>query len=212
MATISVKEKQQNAFGALKAALKYANIMQSPRLLKVVVNAGTGSFKDKKKNEVVADRLTKITGQKPAPRGAKKSIASYKTRVGDLIGYQVTLRGPRMYGFLEKLVNVALPRTKDFRGLLPKAVDEMGNLTIGVKEHTIFPETTDEDLKDVFGLAVTVVTTAKSKDEALAFFRHLGFPFRTADFVEEGKGKRGRKRIRKKEENPSQTAQAAAKA
>jgi len=152
--------------------------MQSPRLVKVVVSVGTGSFKDKKKNDVVVDRLTKITGQKPAVRGAKKSIASFKVRQGDAVGYQVTLRGRRMQDFLDRLLNVALPRTKDFKGIALTAIDEMGNLTIGVREHTIFPETTDEDIKDVFGLAVTIVTTAKDRKMAEAFFRHLGFPFK----------------------------------
>ena len=138
----SVKEKQSKAFEALKGELGYTNRMQAPRLLKVVISVGTGSFKDKKKNEIVVDRLMKITGQKPAVRAAKKSIATFKTRQGDPIGYQVTLRGTRMYGFLDKLLNVSLPRTKDFRGISPKIVDGMGNASIGIKEHTIFPETT----------------------------------------------------------------------
>ena len=97
-------------------------------------------------------------------------------REGDTVGLQVTLRGPRMYDFLDKLIHIALPRTRDFRGLPILAIDDMGNLTIGIREHTIFPETSDEDLKDVFGLAVTIVTTAKDKKEAEAFFRHLGLP------------------------------------
>lgn len=173
-----VKEKQKTSFESLKKELGFDNPMQSPRLVKVVVSAGTGSFKDKKKNDVVADRLTKITGQKPAVRGAKKSIASFKSRQGDVIGYQVTLRGKRMLDFLDRFINIALPRTKDFKGLNASAVDEMGNLTLGVKEHTIFPETIDEEIKDVFGLAVTTVTTAKDAKTAEAFFRHLGFPFK----------------------------------
>jgi large subunit ribosomal protein L5 len=151
--------------------------MQTPRLQKVVVSVGVGSFKDKKKIELVEDRLAKITGQKPARRGAKKSIASYKTRQGDVVGLQVTLRGPRMYGFLDKLLNIALPRTRDFRGIPVSAIDEIGNITLGVKEHTIFPEASDEDLRDVFGMGITVVTTAKNKEEAKAFLEHLGFPF-----------------------------------
>lgn len=181
MKTQSVKEKQKTAFEAMKGVFGYKNQMESPRLSKVVLSVGTGSFKDKKKNEIVADRLTKIAGQKPAPRGSKKSVASYKTRIGDLIGYQVTLRGVRMVGFLDKFLNTALPRTKDFRGLSESAIDEMGNITIGIKEHVIFPETADEDLKDVFGIAITIVTTAKSKKEAAVFFRHLGLPFKKAD-------------------------------
>ena len=176
----TIKQKQSEAFAALKEKLGWKNPMQAPRLLKAVISVGTGSLKDKKKNEVVADRLAKITGQKPAPRGAKKSIASFKTRLGDLIGYQITLRGPRLFGFLDKFLNVALPRTKDFRGISPKAVDEMGNITIGVREHTIFPETADEDLRDVFGMAITIVTTAQTRAEALAFFEQIGIPFKKA--------------------------------
>lgn len=173
----SIKDKQKEAYTALKGKMVYQNPMQVPRLVKAVVGVGVGSFKDKKKFSVVEDRLAKITGQKPAPRPAKKSIASYKTRQGDTIGYQVTLRGPRMYGFLDKLLNIALPRTKDFRGISPKAIDELGNITLGIPEHTIFPEATDEDLRDVFGMGITVVTTAKSAKEAKAFLEHLGFPF-----------------------------------
>jgi len=154
--------------------------MQTPKIEKVVVSVGFGSIKDKdkKKIDLIADRLSKITGQKPASRAAKKSIASFKLREGEPIGYQVTLRGPRMVGFLDKLLNIALPRTRDWRGIQTKAIDEIGNLTIGIKEHTIFPETSDEELKDVFGMAITVVTAAKSKEEAKAFLTHLGFPFR----------------------------------
>lgn len=152
--------------------------MQMPRILKVVVSAGVGSFKDKGKFKVVEDRLARITGQKPAPRGAKVSIAGFKSRQGDVIGYQVTLRGGRMFDFLDRLVHIALPRTKDFRGISGDSADEMGNFTLGVKEHTIFPETSDEELNDVFGFGVTIVTTAKSKEEVVAFLTHLGFPFR----------------------------------
>lgn len=166
----------------LKAKAKkmpgFKNSMQMPRILKVVVSAGVGSFKDKNKFKVVEDRLARITGQKAAPRGAKISIASFKSRQGDVVGYQVTLRGKRLYDFLERLVHIALPRTKDFRGISPNSADEMGNYTLGIKEHNIFPETSDEELKDVFGLAVTIVTTAKSKDEVVAFLTHLGFPFK----------------------------------
>jgi large subunit ribosomal protein L5 len=124
------------------------------------------------------DRLSKITGQKPALRQAKKSIASFKIRQGDPVGVSVSLRGTRMYGFLDKLLNIALPRTKDFRGIESKIVDSIGNATIGIKEHTVFPETVDEELKDVFGMAVTVVTTAKSKEEAKEFFDLIGVPFK----------------------------------
>ena len=174
----TVKEKQHKAFDALKGEFGYESVMAAPRLEKVVVSTGIGSVKDKNKIEVITDRLQKITGQKAAPRAAKKSVASFKTREGDIIGYQVTLRGSRMDDFLERLLNVALPRTRDFRGIKRTAVDEMGNLTIGVPEHTIFPETADEELRDIFGLAVTIVTTAKNKQEATKFFEHIGVPFR----------------------------------
>ena len=127
---------------------------------------------------MVANRLATITGQKAATRGAKKAIATFKTRIGDRVGYQVTLRGKRAEDFLNRLVHIALPRTKDFRGISPDAIDEMGNYTLGIKENTVFPETADEELKDVFGLAVTLVTTAKTKEEARAFFDLLKFPFR----------------------------------
>jgi large subunit ribosomal protein L5 len=171
MKTQTLKEKGKTLPG-------YKNIMQTPKIVKVVVSSGTGSFKDKNKMKIVEDRLARITGQKPAPRGAKVSIANFKSRQGDIVGYQVTLRGARMYDFLERLVNIALPRTKDFRGISPIAADEMGNYTLGVKENTIFPETTDEELKDVFGFAITIVTTAKNKKEVIDLLTHLGFPFK----------------------------------
>ena len=174
-----IQDKQKTAFEALKKEFGWQNAMQTPRLEKAVVSVGVGKIaKEKGKADLIADRLAKITGQKAAPRGAKKSIATFKTRIGDRVGYQVTLRGKRMQDFLNRLVHVALPRTKDFKGLSPKAIDEMGNVTLGLKEHTVFPETADEELKDVFGMAVTVVTTAKNKKEALAYLTHLGFPFK----------------------------------
>ena len=181
------KEKVQGAFQGLKSTEGYKNPMQAPRIVKVVISAGVGSFKDKKKIELAVNRLTKITGQKPAEKGAKQSVAAFKVREGDPVGIQVTLRGQRMYDFLDKLVNIALPRTKDFRGIPTKAIDEMGNYTLGIREHTIFPETTDEELKDVFGLAVTIVTTAKSKKELKAYFDYLEFPFKKEEAPSKGK-------------------------
>ena len=174
------KQKQQTAYDALKGEFGYTSPMQGPRIEKVVVSTGVGKKREKGQIEVIEDRLARITGQKAAPRAARLSIASFKVREGDTVGLQTTLRGARMYDFVDKLVHIALPRTRDFRGLSPKAIDEMGNMTIGIKEHTIFPETSDEDLKDVFGLAITIVTSAKSKAEAEAFFRHLGFPLTAA--------------------------------
>jgi large subunit ribosomal protein L5 len=170
------KQKQQSSYLALAEAFGYTSPMQGVRIEKVIVSSGVGKKRDKKQIELIEDRLAKITGQKSAPRPAKISIAAFKVREGDTVGLQTTLRGARMYDFLDKLIHIALPRTRDFRGLSPKAIDDMGNITIGIREHTIFPETSDEDLKDVFGLAITIVTTAKSKAEAEAFFRHIGMP------------------------------------
>jgi large subunit ribosomal protein L5 len=172
-----IKDRQKKVFDSLKSEFGYKNHMQTPRIEKVVLSVGTGKEKDKNKVEIIQDRLAKITGQKTSPRQAKKSIASFKLRQGTVIGFQVTLRGERAENFLNKLINIALPRTKDFRGLKRTAVDEMGNLTIGLKEHTIFPETSDEELRNVFGMSVTVVTTSKNKKEATKYFETLGFPF-----------------------------------
>lgn len=174
-----VKEKELHTAKSL-GDFKYKNAVSAPHLTKVSISVGTGSGmkKDREKNTLVADRLAKITGQKPALRAAKKSVAGFKTREGDPVGLVVTLRGTRMYHFIDKLINIALPRTKDFRGIDPKSVDSVGNITLGIKEHTIFPETADEDLRDVFGLAITIGTTAKNKEEALAYFTHIGIPFK----------------------------------
>ncbi len=189
------KDKVKGAFKNLKEKVGYKNPMQAPRLLKAVVSVGTGSIADAKKKELIANRLIRITGQKPASRGAKKSIASFKIREGDSVGFQVTLRGQRMYDFLDRLIHIALPRTKDFRGISTTAVDEMGNYTFGIKEHTIFPETSDEEIKDVFGMAVTVVSSAKNKKEAREFFTYLGFPF--GAIRESPKKEKGKKEAKK---------------
>ena len=183
MKHLTVKEKEAESFGKMKSIFNYKNAMASPKLKKVVLNVGTGTMvkKDKNKNDAISLRLAKITGQKPALRGSKKSIASFKVRQGDPIGVMVTLRGNRMYAFLEKLINVALPRTKDFRGISRKVVDNIGNLTLGIKEHTIFPETADEDIKDVFGLSITIVSSAKNQKEGFAFFESLCIPFKKED-------------------------------
>ena len=174
-----VQEKQASTFATLKEKFGYTNVFSSPRLVKIVVSSGVGKL-DKNKKALVESRLARITGQKASARAAKQSIAQFKLREGDIVGFQVTLRGTRMNHFLEKLIHIALPRTRDFRGLPAGSIDEMGNYTIGIKDHTIFPETSEEDLKDVFGLAITFVTTAKTKEEADAFLRHLGLPMKVA--------------------------------
>jgi len=178
----SVKQKEKKSFETMKGKYGYKSSMAAPKLVKVVVAVGTGSGikRNKDFNKHVMDRLAKITGQKPATRAAKKSIASFKIREGDQVGVMVTLRGARMYEFLDKLFNVAIPRTKDFRGIDRKVVDAIGNLTFSIREHTIFPETNDEEIKDVFGLAITLVSTAKTKTEATEFFQLIGMPFKKA--------------------------------
>ncbi|MBP6860706.1 MAG: 50S ribosomal protein L5 [Candidatus Pacebacteria bacterium] len=176
---MQTKERVKGAFRVLGEELGVKNVMAAPRVEKVVVSSGVGKKRDKKVLELIENRITRITGQKPSARPARLSIASFKVREGDVVGYQVTLRGARMYDFLDRLIHVALPRTRDFRGLTDSAIDEMGNMTIGIKEHTIFPETSDEEVKDVFGLAVTIVTSAKDKKSATAFLKHLGLPIRS---------------------------------
>lgn len=176
---MNATKTHNKTFEALKGELGYTNVMQTPKVSKIVVSTGVGSLKDKKKIELIIERLTRITGQAPAVRGSKKSIANFKSRVGDVAGYQITLRGARMQSFLDKLIHIVFPRVKDFRGIKPTAIDEMGNISIGFKEHIVFPETSDEDTKDIFGLAVTIVTTAKSRKEAEAYLRYIGIPFKS---------------------------------
>lgn len=183
----STKDKVNNAFEALKSAQGYTNAMQAPKVTKVVVNVGVGSLKDKKKIETISTRLEKITGQKPAIRGAKKSVAAFKVRQGDPVGLVVTLRGPRMYDFVDKLATVAFPRTRDFRGLSSTGIDQMGNYSIGIKESAIFPEVADDDIKDMFGMSITVGTSARNKQEAKAFLEYLGFPFKKEEDKKEKK-------------------------
>jgi large subunit ribosomal protein L5 len=180
MKHLTVKEKEIESFDKMKGVFNYKNKMAAPKLKKVVINIGTGTLlkKDKNKNTFISERIAKITGQKPSLRGAKKSISTFKIRQGDPVGVMVTLHGDRMYAFLEKLFNIALPRTKDFRGISRKVVDNIGNATLGIKEHTIFPETADEDIKDVFGLSITMVSTAKTQKEGFAFYELIGVPFK----------------------------------
>ncbi len=175
-----IEEKIKSAFDLMKDEFKYKNKLQAPRISKISISVATGKAmkQDKKKNEFVIGRLLKITGQKAVEKQAKKAIASFKTRIGDKIAVSLTLRGPRMFAFLEKLLNTSIPRTKDFRGYKKSSVDEMGNMTFGIKEHTIFPEIRDEELKDIFSMAITFTTTAKNKAEATKFFEIIGFPFK----------------------------------
>ncbi|MBI3627507.1 MAG: 50S ribosomal protein L5 [Candidatus Sungbacteria bacterium] len=175
-----IKERyQKEAIPALKKEFEYSNILAVPKIIKVVVNSGVGRIVDEKQREIVQKSLSAITGQHAVPRRAKKAIASFKTRLGQIIGYSVTLRGARMYEFLDRLVGIALPRTRDFKGIPATAFDGRGNLTIGVKEHIVFPEMIGEDVRFIFGLEVTIVTTARTKEEGMSLLRSLGFPIQT---------------------------------
>ena len=177
MATKITREKIADSCQELAPELGINNKMSAPRLEKVVVSTGIGSITDQNKLKLIPEALALITGQSAAPRQAKKSIASFKSRQGDVIGYQITLRGEQMYSFVDKLINIALPRTKDFRGIPRKVVDQGGNMTIGIKEHTIFPETSDEDIRNIFGFGITLVSNVEGKGEAIKFFEYLGVPF-----------------------------------
>lgn len=155
----------------------FKNVNAVPKMTKVVVNVGFGkSIKEPKVAEAVEATLKRITGQKPLLTKAKKSISNFKVRAGQIIGAKVTLRGKRMYDFLEKMVRVALPRVRDFRGLSSKGFDERGNFTIGFKEHLSFPEIRPDEVERIHGLEITIVTTAKNKEEAKKMFTYLGFP------------------------------------
>ena len=164
---------------ALMQEFGYGNPMEAPRLDKVVVNMGLGeAISNGKILDASVEQLSAITGQKPVVTRARKSIANFKLRQGQSIGAMVTLRGERAYEFFDRLVNIALPRVRDFKGVSPKAFDGKGNYTLGVKEQIIFPEINYDRVEKIKGLNITVVTTARSDEEGRALLRHLGMPFR----------------------------------
>jgi large subunit ribosomal protein L5 len=166
---------------ALTKEFGYGNVMQVPRLEKVVINMGVGkAVDDRKKVDSAAKDLGMIAGQRAVITRARKSIAVYKLRDGMSIGCKVTLRGDRMYEFLDRLVTIALPRVKDFRGLSPKSFDGRGNYAMGLREHIVFPEINYDEVDEVRGMDVIVCTTARSDDEARALLRGFNFPFRQA--------------------------------
>jgi large subunit ribosomal protein L5 len=176
-----VTQKQKEVFEALKDKFGYENPMQAPRIEKVVVGTGVGAVTDKNTIASIAEKMALITGQKASVQPAKKSIATFKVREGQLSGYKTTLRGEQANGFLDKLIHIALPRTRDFRGIPKSSVDQMGNFTIGIKDNAIFPETSDQDVKDAFGMGITIVTTAKNPEETIAFLEFIGVPFKKED-------------------------------
>lgn len=184
MATTSYVPRMKERYGSelrpkLKDDLGLSNIMEAPRPVKVVVNIGTGdAHKDAKILEGAIRDLTTITGQKPSIRRARKSIATFKIREGMPIGAAVTLRGDRMWDFLDRLISIALPRIRDFRGLSPKSFDGNGNYTFGVTEQLVFPEIDYDDVDQTRGMDITIVTTAKSDEEGRALLLSLGFPLK----------------------------------
>lgn len=151
--------------------------MAAPRLVKIVINTGVGRIRDAKPREEVVRDFALIAGQKPAATLARQALAAFKTRKGMVIGYKATLRGRRMRDFFDRLIQIALPRTRDFRGIKESALDARGNLTIGIAEHIVFPEIDTEHSFTPFGFEISITTTAKSRDEAFALFRSLGVPF-----------------------------------
>ncbi|MBU2579746.1 50S ribosomal protein L5 [Patescibacteria group bacterium] len=173
-----LKEKyQKKALPALKEKFGYKNDLAAPRIKKVVINTGFNpDKKDDKAQEEIVNNLASIVGQKPSFRQAKKAVATFKTRKGMIVGIAVTLRGRRMYDFLDRLVDIVLPRSRDFRGLLLKNIDQGGNLNIGIKEQIIFPEISAESAKSIFGLEIAVVTSSKNREEGIELFKLLDFP------------------------------------
>lgn len=165
---------------ALKAKFGFKNVMQVPRIQKIVINVGVGKLlKDSKTIDAIAEDIAKITGQAPVRTKARKSIAGFKVRENQIVGLMCTLRGLRMYSFLDKLINVALPRVRDFQGLSAKGFDGRGNYHLGLKEHLVFPEISASALEHIFGLEVSVVTNAGKDEVALELLKQMKFPFKS---------------------------------
>lgn len=175
-----MREKyQKNVVPALQKQFNYKNVMQVPRLEKIVVNMGVGdAVQNSKLLDAAMEDLGTITGQKPKLCRARLSVASFKLREGMPVGCKVTLRGERMYEFFDRLVNLSLPRIRDFRGVPTKSFDGRGNYTLGIKEHIIFPEIDYDKIMQMFGMDITIVTTARTDEEALALLTHMDMPFR----------------------------------
>lgn len=164
---------------ALRKEFGIANVMAVPRITKITVNVGVGRMaKDAGAIERVERDLAVLTGQKPSRRLAKQSIASFKLRQGTPVGVAVTLRGKRMWDFLERFITISLPLSKDFRGIDSKNFDREGSLNVGIKEHSIFPEVNVENVKDIFSMQVTITTTAKNREQGIALLTLLGFPLK----------------------------------
>ena len=172
------KQYKEEVVPALQKEFGYKNVNEVPKLEKIVLNMGLGDVKDNSKSfNVAIDELTAIAGQKPVATRAKKAISNFKVRENMKIGAKVTLRGKKMYEFLDKLISIALPRVRDFRGISPKSFDGRGNYALGIKEQLIFPEIRYDKIEKIRGLDIIIVTTAKSNAEALALLKAMGMPF-----------------------------------
>lgn len=170
---------KDNVVQKLSEEFKYDNVMAIPKLEKITINAGVGeAVSDRKRLDDVSNNIAQITGQKPVLTKARKSISNFKLREGMPIGCKVTLRGKRMYEFLDRFVNLSLPRTRDFQGVPDKSFDGRGNYNLGIQEHIIFPEIDTDKVDRIHGLQLTFVTTATSDEEAYALLKHLGMPFK----------------------------------
>lgn len=174
-----LKEKYKTEIASkLREEFQYSSPMQIPKIEKICINRGIGeATADKKIVEVALNEMSKIAGQKAVPTKAKKSISNFKLREGMVIGVRTTLRGDKMYEFLDRLIAVALPRVRDFQGVKDKSFDGRGNYTLGVKEQIIFPEINMDRVNDISGLDITIVTTAETDKEAYTLLKHLGMPF-----------------------------------
>lgn len=164
----------------LQKKMGLKNIMTVPRITKITINVGIGTYLAQagKDHAEVLNNIALITGQKPIATKTMKSISNFKTKKGQIVGVKATLRGKRMYDFINKLVNIVLPRERDFRGISRKAFDERGNYTIGLREHSVFPEITVEDMNKIHGVQITISTTAKNKEQAFTLLETMGFPFK----------------------------------
>ncbi len=165
---------------SLREKFGYKNVMAVPRVVKIVINVGVGKFlKDAKYLESIKEDLGAISGQRPVETKARKSIAGFKIREGQVVGMTVTLRGDRMYAFLDKLINIALPRVKDFRGVNPNGFDGRGNYHLGLREQIVFPEISTEAIENIFGMEISIVTDAGKDEPARELLKLMNFPFRT---------------------------------
>ena len=173
------EQYQKDVAPALFKSFEFKNVMQVPRIEKVVINIGLGeAMDDPKALEAATSDLTQISGQKPVMTKARKSIAAFKLREGRIIGTKVTLRGERMWAFLDRLMNIALPRVRDFRGVSPDAFDGRGNYTLGLRDQLIFPEIDYDKIDKLRGMEVTIVTSAETDDQARVLLQLLGMPFK----------------------------------